>query len=738
MGSWRSASLNKQRGTGRHPTRPPAASSRYAGSNQALAALLSGRSPVSSAIRSSVLGRSGTALERAADGGSAPSLSPGQPRAVRPRREPDQTVESLFGPGRPLTASERAPLEARLDVDLGAARVHSGEAATAAARHLGARAFTVGRHMVFPRGGVVAGTSAGAALLAHEATHVAQQAVAPAGTVPAVQRQEVAGFTPEELGASEEEVGEAGAIGELADTGEEALKATTGASRGLRAPGRISRVQFLRKVPDPAKGDNVSATLAFNTVVYVEGVGGAKDGWYRITTATGEQGWVPNAAVALDPPELTAELYRVQKGDTPIDLAGRWYKPPGGFEKWWLGGKGDARFYVAALAYANKGRAGMPSPTEEELKERDAWMKVELKAGFNIWKPSKAFLDQLRGIVSSGSITGELWEKAKKAAKWLVGWIIYGVAFVAGLLAGALESLWDLVMGLVDLVEMIWKILKSLFTGNIVSDAKALWEDIKGIDPKAIGEYFRSKWEAEDPWDRGFFRGRVVGYIIMEIVMLVFSGGILTAIKWTGKFAKVGSLIAKLPRLAKLVEAAKALKIPEKAAKFLKTRFAAKLGPKGIKILEGVEKGRKAAASFITSAEHLQARAAAWQKYVARGGKKSRKGWEAAYDTLTKNRMVGKVAEEQFKLVMGGAPKTYKVTVGGKEAVRYVDNLLGNVAREVKSGPVHLTPFIRRQIVKDVKLIQTMGLKVEWHLLAGADPSVITALQRAGITVIVY
>ena len=134
---------------------------------------------------------------------------------------------------------------------------------------------------------------------------------------------------------------------------------------------------------------------------------------------------------------------------------------------------------------------------------------------------------------------------------------------------GAGESIYDLFAGVVDLAKIAWSIAKSLLTGNIISDAKKFWEDLQKIDVSALAKDFQNKWFANDPWDAGFFQGRVLGYVIMEIIMLVLSGGILTALKWTGKFAKIGALIAKLPRVAKVVEAVKG------------TEAAAKLGRLG-------------------------------------------------------------------------------------------------------------------------------------------------------------
>ena len=64
--------------------------------------------------------------------------------------------------------------------------------------------------------------------------------------------------------------------------------------------------------------------------------------------------------------------------------------------------------------------------------------------------------------------------------------------------------------------------------------------------------------------------------------------------------------------------------------------------------------------------------------------------------------------------------------------------LLAVAAREIKSGPLKLTPFIERQILKDIELINAYSMKVEWHLLAGGDSKAIAALKKAGIDVIVY
>lgn len=141
--------------------------------------------------RSKVNGkRGGDAHEREAEhtarrvSASRPVTEPAMDRS--PVAAPQRVFPDL-GPGRPLDPEIRARLEPHVGKSLEAVRVHTGSEAADSARSVDARAFTVGRDIVFGAGRYEPGTREGLSLLAHEATHVAQQAAA--GT-PAVQRAE--------------------------------------------------------------------------------------------------------------------------------------------------------------------------------------------------------------------------------------------------------------------------------------------------------------------------------------------------------------------------------------------------------------------------------------------------------------------------------------------------------------------------------------------------------------------
>lgn len=97
--------------------------------------------------------------------GAAPEVAPGV----------EAGIHALRGRGRPLSAAERAFFEPRLGHDFSQVRLHTGARATALARAVEARAFTVGTDIVFEAGQYAQGSEVGKKLLAHELTHTVQQ-----------------------------------------------------------------------------------------------------------------------------------------------------------------------------------------------------------------------------------------------------------------------------------------------------------------------------------------------------------------------------------------------------------------------------------------------------------------------------------------------------------------------------------------------------------------------------------
>lgn len=97
--------------------------------------------------------------------------------------------EAVSSGGKPLEPGVRKAFESRFGRDFSSVRIHSDPAAEASASEIRARAYTSGRHIVFGSGEYSPGTNRGMRLLAHELTHVVQQAGGSVRRPSLVQRQ---------------------------------------------------------------------------------------------------------------------------------------------------------------------------------------------------------------------------------------------------------------------------------------------------------------------------------------------------------------------------------------------------------------------------------------------------------------------------------------------------------------------------------------------------------------------
>ncbi len=88
---------------------------------------------------------------------------------------PEKVAAVLRSAGHPLDPASRNFMERRFGQDLGDIRLHTGPAAAQSAQLLSARAYTLGRHIVFGPEGYTLHAPESRQRLAHELTHVIQQ-----------------------------------------------------------------------------------------------------------------------------------------------------------------------------------------------------------------------------------------------------------------------------------------------------------------------------------------------------------------------------------------------------------------------------------------------------------------------------------------------------------------------------------------------------------------------------------
>lgn len=87
----------------------------------------------------------------------------------------DSRIRSLNGGGQPMTLKDRGYFEPRFGTDFSTVRVHNDSRSANIAKSINARAFTLGRNVVFGAGEYSHNSLASRKLFAHELTHILQQ-----------------------------------------------------------------------------------------------------------------------------------------------------------------------------------------------------------------------------------------------------------------------------------------------------------------------------------------------------------------------------------------------------------------------------------------------------------------------------------------------------------------------------------------------------------------------------------
>ena len=445
-----------------------------------------------------------------------------------------------LGNGNPLQAGERNFFEPRFGRDLSHVRIHDGSTANKAASSINARAFTRGSDIVFARGEYGSSLSS-RHLMAHELAHVGQntKSIRMKPAMDIIRR-----LTPEQ----EEKESLQFLNSEWTDVGELGIVYRPGT---LQQDGGAN----FRKYP----GEKNPSWLPQNTKVFILKES-KRQGIYAVTTLANDGfkfGYITKSYLWRHLPDPKSDVLKIKAGESPIEIAMAHYAKRG-FDQW---GK-DARYVVNALVWVNAnakhngtGDAGIKKPGDNL---NSAWFNAKSTAGAYIWLPGKDKMNALYQTVYSkgggtGSITADLWQMAKTAIDFLG----VGVGFVGGLIHGFLKSIYDMLAGL---VQAVVGILKSLFTGSIIEDAKKLWTAISNMtwaDFKAALGTIIDPWlvrmKSKNPLVRGHAYGYWVGYIIAEIASLFISGGTLAAVKGAVWSSKIGILIQKSAGVAKLV-----------------------------------------------------------------------------------------------------------------------------------------------------------------------------------------
>jgi hypothetical protein len=101
-----------------------------------------------------------------------------------------RTIQAMRSGGQPLPKSLRNYLEPRFGHEFSQVRLHTDDRAIQASKEIGAKAFTLGKHIAFGERQFQPHSKEGKRLIAHELTHVVQQnSVSGLSQIPTIQRQ---------------------------------------------------------------------------------------------------------------------------------------------------------------------------------------------------------------------------------------------------------------------------------------------------------------------------------------------------------------------------------------------------------------------------------------------------------------------------------------------------------------------------------------------------------------------
>ncbi|HYE13811.1 MAG TPA: hypothetical protein VD968_05145, partial [Pyrinomonadaceae bacterium] len=190
---------------------------------------------------------------------------------------------------------------------------------------------------------------------------------------------------------------------------------------------------------------------------------------------------------------------------------------------------------------------------------RPILQSVEVKRHVRIWLPGPSYIRMMRdrNIIP----TRPDWKNtAVKVVKGVGG-------FLSGLVEGFVTSIIDVFRGIYDLIKSIISTIGDLLSGELIQQAQEIYDKVVemaanmtaedflkmiiGAVTAVVSEIFNDfmrRWDASNHYDKWHFRGYVVGYIVAEVVLAIFTGGTTLAVKLLGKLGKVGALLMKVFR----------------------------------------------------------------------------------------------------------------------------------------------------------------------------------------------
>lgn len=330
-----------------------------------------------------------------------------------------------------------------------------------------------------------------------------------------------------------------------------------------------------------------------------------KKGWLRIQmVATNEVGWIQKQFIQIIPVDTlldsyTKKFYYVKSGDTfETNIAATEYS------QYKVKTGDDYRTIAQAFHLLNQqsdhhtgivikdADQGLLSALELGYKAsidpafveaRSLYKKLFLTENHIVRLPSENYIrlqQELGNLSKRSDFMNATIDVVDAVTEILAG----AAGLVVGIIEGLLRAIYDALEGIVDLISTIIGTVKDLITGELFDKMKSLYETIVGFadlefeDLKKvmyavlgnIGTAIQGiieNWKTASAFEKGRVIGIVIGAILLEILVAIFTGGSVTLAKWAGKLGKLGKVLTKIAELGDDMRKALKKKMPDRFKK---------------------------------------------------------------------------------------------------------------------------------------------------------------------------
>jgi hypothetical protein len=190
------------------------------------------------------------------------------------------------------------------------------------------------------------------------------------------------------------------------------------------------------------------------------------------------------------------------------------------------------------------------------------------------------------------------------------------------------------------------------------------------------------------------------------------------SLKFESEIIELGDRVEAAKRLNKLLKASTTKEAKRDLIVFLEIQAKfVKSGSKAFKYL--FRKEFEMIKAFTNTAEFM---ADAELRFVKKARKFSLQEYVKKHTQRIRNVDKGRKAEELFGKMFGGIKQSTAINVNGRR--RYVDNILLDVAKEIKSGPIKYNKSFATQFKQDVEIVRKnfKGIEFyEWHCIENID-----------------